>query len=55
MQKISNLELPIDCQLKLFDNIILPIFTNGCEIWGFGDLSVIDKVQTDFFQTHSSC
>lgn len=49
-KKIRNLELPIDCQLKLFDNTILPILTYGCEIWGFGDLSMIDKVQTDFFK-----
>ena len=49
-QKIRNLELPIDCQLKLFDSMILPILTYGCEVWGFGDLSVIEKVHTDFMK-----
>jgi len=24
--------------------------TYGCEVWGFGDLSMIEKVQTDFLQ-----
>ena len=33
-RKIRNLELPIDCQLKLFDNTIIPILTYGCEVWG---------------------
>ena len=45
-QKIRNLELPIDCQLKLFDGMILSILTYGCEVWGFGDLSIIEKVHT---------
>ena len=39
--------MSIDCQLKLFDNMILPILTYGSEIWGFGDLTTIEKVQTD--------
>ena len=47
---IRNLESPIDCQLKLFDGMILPILTYGCEVWGFGDLSVIEKVHTDFMK-----
>ena len=49
-QNIRNLDLPIDCQVKLFDNTVLPILTYTCEVWGFGDLSVIVKVQTDFFK-----
>ena len=31
-----NLELSIECQLKLFDNLVLPILTYGCEVWWFG-------------------
>ena len=34
-QKIRNLDLPIDCQIKLFDNTVLPILTYACEVWGF--------------------
>ena len=49
-KKIRNLDLPIDCQIKLFDNTVLPILTYACEVWGFGDLTMIDKVQTDFFK-----
>ena len=43
-----NLDLSIACQLKLFDNLVVSILTYGCEIWGFGDLSGIEKVHTDF-------
>ena len=49
-KKIRNLCLPIDCQLKLFDNTSLPILTYECEVWAFGDLSMIEKVQTDFLK-----
>ena len=49
-RKIRNLDLPIDCQIKLFDNTVLPILTYGCEIWGFGDISCIEKVHTDFLK-----
>ena len=27
--------LPLDLQLQLFDQLILPILLYGCEIWGF--------------------
>ena len=39
--KIRNLNLPLDCQLKLFDNTVVPILLYACEIWGYGDLSGI--------------
>ena len=48
--KIRNLNIPIDCQLKLFDNTVLPILLYACEIWGTGDLSLIEKIHTDFLK-----
>jgi len=47
---IRNLDLSIACQLKLFDNLVVPILTYGCEFWGVGDLSGIKKVHTDFLK-----
>ncbi len=32
--KCRTLGLPIDLQLELFDNIIVPIILYGCEVWG---------------------
>ena len=29
-RKLRNISIPIDLQLKLFDTLILPIFTYGC-------------------------
>ena len=48
--KIRNLDLPLDCQLKLFDNTVVPILLYGSEIWGYGDLSMIEKIHTDFLK-----
>ena len=42
--RISNLNLPIDCQLKPFDQTILPILLYGCEIWGLENCSIIESV-----------
>ena len=39
-KKILLLNLSIDCQLKLFDQTILPILTYACEIWGFEKLHI---------------
>ena len=47
-RKIRNLCLHIE--LKLFDSTLLPMLTYGCEVWGLGDLSMIEKVQTDFLK-----
>ena len=33
--RINNLDIPIDLQLKLFDNTVLPILTYGSEVWGY--------------------
>ena len=37
-------------QLKLFDSTIVPILTYGCEVWGVGDLAIVEKNHTDFLK-----
>ena len=49
-KKNRNLDLSIDCLIKLFDNTVLPMLTYGCEIWNFGDISCIEKIHTDFLK-----
>ena len=48
--RINNLHLPVDLQLQLFDNTIVPILTYACEIWGFECLDLIENVHTDFLR-----
>ena len=62
--KIRNLDISIACQLKLFDNLVVPILTYGCEIccsyfnlWlrslGFWGLVRYRKGSDRFFKTNS--
>ena len=41
--RIKNLNLPVDLQLKLFDQTILPIMTYSCEIFGFENCGLFEK------------
>ena len=53
--RIHNLELPLDMQLKLFDNTVLPILTYSCEIWGYENNEIIERIHLDFLRkiTHT--
>ena len=40
--------LSIKCLLSLFDKMVKPILLYGCEIWGFGNNYVLEKVHLKF-------
>jgi hypothetical protein len=42
--------LSIQCQLKLFDSMVLPVVLYGCEIWGFESLSGIEKLYSKYLK-----
>ena len=48
--RVNNLNLPIDLQLKFFDNTVLPILTYACEVWGYEDYKIIERVHTEFLR-----
>ena len=48
--RINNLDIPIDLQLKLFDNTVLPILTYGSEVWGYENLDIIERVHNEFLR-----
>ena len=50
MRKIRVLNLPIEMQIDLFKKLIKPILLYGCEIWGFGNLDIIERVQLKFLK-----
>jgi hypothetical protein len=35
-------------QLKLFDTLILPILTYGCEVWEYENVQVLEKIRLQF-------
>ena len=50
LQKGRCNNLSVQCHLKLFDAMVLPILLYGCEVWGFEDLKCIEKVHIDFLR-----
>ena len=54
-KRIQNLNLPLDLQLKLFDSTILPIITYGCEIWGYENLEMFERIHTKFLRSITKC
>ena len=48
LSKARRLQLPLDLQCHLFDTCVVPVLLYGCEIWGFSDLTEIERVQTFF-------
>ncbi|MEW8342608.1 MAG: reverse transcriptase domain-containing protein, partial [Candidatus Thiodiazotropha taylori] len=54
-KRINNLNLPLDLQLKLFDKTILPIISYGCEIWGFENLQMFERIHNSFLRTIIKC
>ena len=47
-QKINNLSIPMDLQLKLFDSLVSPILTYSSEIWGFENKLNIERLHLQF-------
>lgn len=40
----------MDIQIDLFDKTVKPILLYGSEIWGLGNLDVIEQVQLKFYK-----
>ena len=50
-KRTINLNLPIDCQLKLFDQTVVPILLYGSEIFGHENLYQLERIHLDFLKS----
>ena len=50
LAKSRNMHLPIDLTIELFMKLVKPILLYGCEIWGFGNIDVLERVQLKFIK-----
>ena len=48
--KLRNIAIPVDLQLKLFDNLVAPILLYSSEVWGFEDKTIIEKIHLKFLK-----
>ena len=40
--------MPLDCQLKLFDQLVQPIMLYSCEVWGFENIICLERLHLKF-------
>ena len=45
--KLLNL-IDIDTQIHLFNTMIVPVLTYGCEIWGYSNINQLERLQLRF-------
>ena len=50
LRRNRELNLPLDIQLELFDSLVLPILTYGCEVWGFENINLIEKLHLKYLK-----
>ena len=50
LRKARNKHLPIDFQIELFNKLFKPVLLYGCEVWGFGNIDIIERVQLKFLK-----
>ena len=48
LKKCRQNSLNIECQLELFDKIVLPILLYGSEVWGFENFDILERVHLRF-------
>lgn len=49
-KRIRYFNLPLKLQIKLFDHTIETILLHGCEVWGFENTDIIDKMHNEFLR-----
>ena len=47
--KGRRLNVPTDIMLKLFDSCVESILLYGCEVWGYENIDILEKVHTNVF------
>ena len=50
LKKSKELDLPIDLQLELFDSLTLPIMLYGCEVWGYENVLISDRLYLKYLK-----
>ena len=50
LKKSRKLDLPLDLQLDLYQKCIKPILLYGCEMWGFENTEMLEKIQLKYLK-----
>ena len=44
LKKWRQFDIPVDLMLELFDKSLVPILLYGCEVWGFENIGIIERI-----------
>ena len=50
IRKSRSLVLPLDLQIELYEKMVKPILLYGSEVWGFGNLDVLERSVLKFLK-----
>ena len=50
LSKSKENNLSVECTLKFFDCMPLPILLYGCKIWGYENIDIIESIHIDFMR-----
>jgi hypothetical protein len=50
LRSARSLRLPVNVVLELFQTVVVPILLYGCEIWGYENLALLEKLQLKFLK-----
>ena len=48
LKKGRKLSMFVQCQYDLFDKIVKPFLFYGCEIWGYTNTDIIERIHLKF-------
>ena len=51
LSKIKKLHIPLDISIELFNQLVVPVLTYGCEVWGAQDFNCLEILQRKFIKT----
>ena len=51
LTKIESLNLPLDLQFNLFDQLVVPVLTYGCEVWGYTNIHKLELFYRKFLKS----
>ena len=50
LRKIKLLHLPLDIQIGLFQNLVIPVLLYGCELYGYENIEIIERLQLKYLK-----
>ena len=51
LSNIRKLHLTVDLAIELFNQLVVPVLTYGCEVWGYSNINQLEIIQRKFIKS----